>query len=95
MNKLVKYLKEAREEFHKVTWPTRSQTIRYSLLVVGISLFLAIFIGLVDYVLNLGVEQAIDATTQPQAIEALPDFDLESSGIEVTTEPVSDEAAAE
>ncbi len=95
MNKLVKYLKEAREEFHKVTWPTRTQTIRYSLLVVGISVFLAVFIGFVDYALNVGVEQAIDATTEPLSFDEFSDFDLESQGIQVTTEPVTDEAVAQ
>ena len=40
----------------KVTWPTRRQTINYSLLVIGISLAVAAFLGVADYFLALGVK---------------------------------------
>jgi len=35
-----------------VTWPTRSQAINYALLVVGISIVVAAFLGLCDYVFS-------------------------------------------
>lgn len=49
MNQLVQFLKEVRVELAKVSWPTRNQTILYTLVVIGISLFLAAFLGLMDF----------------------------------------------
>lgn len=36
----------------KVVWPTKKQTINYSLVVIGLSLATAIFFGLLDYIFN-------------------------------------------
>ena len=49
MSKLVQFLKEVRVELAKVSWPTRNQTVLYTLVVIGISLFLAAFLGLMDF----------------------------------------------
>ena len=49
MNKIVTFLKEVRVELSKVSWPTRNQTVLYTLIVIGISLFMAAFLGLLDF----------------------------------------------
>jgi len=49
MNKLTTFIKEARVELRKVNWPTREQTIKYTGLVVGLSLAVALFLGTLDY----------------------------------------------
>ncbi len=49
MNKITTFVKEARVELRKVNWPTREQTIKYTALVVGLSLAVAIFLGALDY----------------------------------------------
>ena len=49
MNKLVNFLQEVRVELGKVSWPTRQQLTVYTLAVVGMSLFLAIFLGSLDF----------------------------------------------
>ena len=49
MNRIVEFLKEAKAELMKVNWPTREQTINYTLMVIGISLAVAIFLGGLDY----------------------------------------------
>jgi len=49
MNKIISFIKEARVELRKVNWPTREQTIKYTALVVGLSLVVAIFLGALDY----------------------------------------------
>lgn len=59
IQKLTDYIKDSIAELKKVTWPTKKQTTEYTLLVIGISLGLAAFIGIVDYILTLGVEQVI------------------------------------
>jgi preprotein translocase subunit SecE len=59
IQKITTYIRESIAELKKVTWPTRKLTIAYTLLVIGISLALAIFIGIADFVLALGVEKII------------------------------------
>lgn len=56
MNKLTTYLKESVLEMKKVTWPTRQETYRYTVMVIAISLAVAAFLGGLDYLLNLGLE---------------------------------------
>ncbi len=49
MNKITQFLKEARAELMRVNWPTREQTVNYTLAVIGISVVVAIFLGGWDY----------------------------------------------
>jgi len=49
-NKIVTFLKEARLEMKKVNWPTRRETLRYTLIVIGVSLAVAIFLGGLDFI---------------------------------------------
>ncbi|MFH1714478.1 MAG: preprotein translocase subunit SecE [Candidatus Nealsonbacteria bacterium] len=46
--KTVSYLKEVRLEMKKVNWPTRDQTIRYTLIVIGVSAVVALYLGGLD-----------------------------------------------
>ncbi len=57
--KITNYFKNSRLELKKVVWPTKKQTINHTLLVIGFSLAMAIFLGLVDYGLNKVVDWAI------------------------------------
>lgn len=59
MNKLITYLRDSVGEMRKVTWPTKKQVINYSIVVITMSLGVAIFFGILDYVLNLGLTQII------------------------------------
>ena len=52
MNKLVSYLKEVRLELGKVNWPSRDQTTRYTFIVIGVSVAVALFLGGLDYVFS-------------------------------------------
>ncbi len=47
-------------EMKKVTWPTKQQTINYSLIVIGLSAAIAIFFSALDYVFNLGIQTLIN-----------------------------------
>lgn len=55
-NPVVKYFAEAKSELQKVTWPTRETIVNHTLMVIGLCLVLAVFIGIVDYILNLGIQ---------------------------------------
>ena len=52
MNKLTIFLKEAKAELMRVNWPTRKQAINYTLIVIGISLAVAFFLGSLDYLFS-------------------------------------------
>lgn len=49
-NKIITFLKEVRLEIKKVNWPTKQETFRYTLIVVGISVAVAIFLGTLDFI---------------------------------------------
>lgn len=53
---LTKYLREAREELKKVSWPRWLDTRNNTLLVIGISVFLAALLGLADIVFSNGLQ---------------------------------------
>jgi len=59
MNKITTYFKESVAEMKKVTWPTKKETYNYTLLVIGISLGVAIFLGLLDYIFTQGFQLLI------------------------------------
>lgn len=54
MNKLINYIKESYAEMKKVTWPTKKETYSYTLMVIGVSLTTAAFLGLLDAIFNFG-----------------------------------------
>jgi len=47
---LVRYFSEVKDELGKVTWPNRQQTISKTLLVIGASVIVGIYIGVLDFV---------------------------------------------
>lgn len=53
---LNKYVKESIIELKKVSWPSKKETYRYTLLVIGLSLAMAIFLGALDFLFSLGLE---------------------------------------
>jgi len=48
--KIITFLKEVKLEIKKVNWPTRQETIRYTLIVIGISAAVAMFLGVLDFI---------------------------------------------
>mgnify|MGYP001580782245 CR=1 FL=1 len=52
MNQAINFLKEVRAELEKVVWPTREQTIRYSILVIIVAVAVGLFLGGLDYILT-------------------------------------------
>jgi len=59
MDKLITYIKESISELKKVTWPTKKQTIIYTVVVIGMSIGIAVFFGILDYFFSWGIEQII------------------------------------
>ena len=50
LQRLITYLKETRQELRHVNWPSRQNTVRFTLLVIGISAAVAAFLGFLDFV---------------------------------------------
>ncbi|MDO8500132.1 MAG: preprotein translocase subunit SecE [bacterium] len=50
LEKFITFLKEARIEIKKVIWPTRQNTIQYTIAVILISLGIAGFLGGLDFI---------------------------------------------
>ena len=59
MNKLGNYVSESIAEMKKVTWPTKKETYDYTLLVIGISIAVALFLGVLDYIFSTGFQFAL------------------------------------
>ena len=48
--RIARYFKETRAEIGRVTWPTREQATRLTLIVLAVTASLAIVLALIDYV---------------------------------------------
>jgi len=57
--KLTNYLKESRAELKKVVWPSKKETRNHTLLVIGVTLATAAFLGAVDFIFNYLLELII------------------------------------
>jgi len=57
--KIINFFKEVRQELKKVTWPTRQETIKYTLSVVFVTLAVAIFLGAADLLFQYCINQFI------------------------------------
>lgn len=51
----IQYIKDTQGELRHVAWPTRVQTIVYTILVVAISIGVALYLGLFDYLFTTGL----------------------------------------
>lgn len=59
MQKIIQFLKEAYAELKKVSWPSKEQTIHYTILVIVISLLVAVILGLLDNTFSGFIRQFI------------------------------------
>ncbi len=55
----IDFLKEVRIELKRVTWPTRKEAIRYTLVVIGFTLGVAAFLGGLDFLFSWFLEKFI------------------------------------
>jgi preprotein translocase subunit SecE len=47
--KIINFLKEVKEEMGKVNWPTKREVLKNTLIVIGISVVIAAFLGGLDF----------------------------------------------
>ncbi len=58
-NRIITFLNESRSELKKVRWPTREQTLQYTMAVVVVSIAIAAFLGTLDFVFQLVINRVI------------------------------------
>lgn len=58
-NKIATFLKEVKLEMKKVNWPSKQETIKYTLIVIGVSIVVAAFLGTLDYIFVILLEKFI------------------------------------
>ena len=58
-NRLARYVRDSYFEMKKVTWPTRKETTKITIVVIAISISVAVFLGVLDYAFSLGVKEII------------------------------------
>lgn len=75
---LGQYIKDTRSELNHVAWPTRVQTIIYTILVIAISLIVSLYLGFFDFLFTNGLGRIVESL--PQAQQPAPEipFDIES-----------------
>jgi len=59
-NFLVRYLRETRGELRKVTWPTREEAQRLTAIVLGVTVAMAVFLGLLDLIFSNAVQALVE-----------------------------------
>lgn len=59
MFKLTEYIKGSIREMKKVSWPSKKETKNYTLLVIGVSLAVAVFLGALDYIFSFGLNNLL------------------------------------
>lgn len=50
--KITEYIKNTRTEMSHVTWPSRDQTVRFTVLIIAVSALTALILGLADFVFS-------------------------------------------
>lgn len=59
MSRFTEYLKETKTELRHVIWPSKRQTLYYTLLVIALSVVVAYYLGIFDYLFSKLLEKAI------------------------------------
>ncbi|MFA4975802.1 MAG: preprotein translocase subunit SecE [Candidatus Paceibacterota bacterium] len=59
MSKIIEYFNETKVELKHVIWPNRRQTIYYTLIVVVLSILVAYFLGIFDFIFLQGLQKII------------------------------------
>ena len=58
-DKTFSYIKGSYVELRRVVWPTRQEIIQHTIIVMGLSIFVALFLGALDMIFQTGLERLI------------------------------------
>jgi preprotein translocase subunit SecE len=57
--KIISFLKDVKVELKKVSWPSRKEATKYTIIVIIISIVTAAFLGGIDYLFAVLIEKFI------------------------------------
>jgi preprotein translocase SecE subunit len=75
------YLKDTRTELRHVAWPTRTQTIVYTILIFAISVGVALYLSFFDLLFTQGISRVAGAALVPSQTQQT----ATTSPIEIST----------
>lgn len=84
----IQYLKDTRAELHHVAWPTRTQTMVFTSLVIALSVLVSLYLGLFDYLFTSALGKGLEHLSQQEGSLQLNMPQIESAPVEV---PVTNE----
>lgn len=59
MNKITEFLRDVKVELSRVSWPTKKQTVQYTVAVVVMSMVVALFLGAWDAIFGLALNKIL------------------------------------
>jgi len=59
-NPVARYLRETRGELRKVTWPTREESWRLTLIVLGVSFVMSVFLWVFDWLFSNSIQIVLE-----------------------------------
>ncbi|HEU0050769.1 MAG TPA: preprotein translocase subunit SecE [Patescibacteria group bacterium] len=62
---VIAYFRSSKAELEKVSWPSKKDTMRYSALIIGITMVVSVFFLLLDSGLHAGIEAILARRTSP------------------------------
>ena len=65
-NAVIRYLRDTRAELRKVRWPTRQEAWSLTKIVLAVTISMALFMGLLDYLFSLELKGLVDQTAGAQ-----------------------------
>ncbi len=58
-DKTFSYIKGSYLELRRVVWPTRQEIVQHTIIVIGLSIFVALFLGALDMIFQTGLEKLL------------------------------------
>jgi len=59
MSKITEYFQETKTELKHVIWPSRNQTFYYTLIVIILSVVIAYYLGIFDFIFSQVLQKVI------------------------------------
>jgi len=59
MSKIAEYFKDTKAELKHVIWPSKNQTFYYTLIVIILSIVIAYYLGIFDFIFSTGLQKVI------------------------------------
>ena len=78
------YLKDTRAELRHVAWPTRTQTVVYTVFVALISIGIALYLGFFDFVFTTALSRTVEVLPSSSAVTITQQPAVQSTPITVT-----------